>query len=235
MNLPYFYEENIQQPIRVLSEETSRHCIQVLRMKEGEQLQLTDGKGNLFTATIINPNKKSCEVKVQTTSFELRTMSTVSVAISLLKNPSRLEWFMEKATEIGVGEIIPLICDHTEKQNFRYDRMQNILVSAMLQSQQTWLPRLHQPKKFIDFISEGFDGLKLVAHCIEEEKYSPGALMNEHKDQNKLILIGPEGDFSNAEIRAALEKKFMPVSLGTTRLRTETAGIVAATLLCNTL
>ena len=161
MNLPYFYEENIQQPKHILSEETGRHCIQVLRMKEGEQLQLTDGKGNLFTATIINGNKKNCEAEIKAMSHELRAMSYVSIAISLLKNPSRLEWFMEKATEIGVSEIIPLTCDHTEKQNFRYHRMQNILISAMLQSRQTWLPQLHQPKKFDDFIIEDFDELSI--------------------------------------------------------------------------
>jgi len=235
MNLPYFYEENVEQPIHVLSEETARHCIQVLRMKEGEQLQLTDGKGNSFTAIIITANKKNCEVRIEASSRELRAASNVAIAISLLKNSSRLEWFMEKATEIGISEIIPLICDHTEKQNFRFDRMQNILVSAMLQSQQTWLPQLHQPKRFDDFIREDFDGLQLIAHCAKGEKYSLSILINQHSDQNKLIVIGPEGDFSNEEIKASLEKKFMPVTLGNTRLRTETAGIVAATLLCNTL
>ena len=233
MNLPYFYEENIQQPVHILSEETARHCIQVLRMKEGEQFQLTDGKGNSFTATIINVNKKTCEVRIEASSRELRAASNVAIAISLLKNPSRLEWFIEKASEIGISEIILLICDHTEKQNFRRDRMQNIIISAMLQSQQTRLPQLHQPQKFNDFIKKNFDGLKLIAHCVEEEKYSLSVLINQYKDQNKLILIGPEGDFSNAEISAALEKKFIPVSLGTTRLRTETAGVVAAALLCN--
>ena len=230
MNLPYFYEENIQQPTYILSEETSKHCVKVLRMKEGAQLQLTDGKGSLFTATIINANKKNCEVSIGVVSFEQRATSRVSIAISLLKNPSRLEWFMEKATEIGVSEIIPLICDHTEKQNFRFDRMRNILISAMLQSQQTWLPQLHQPKKIIDLIDEDPEGLKLIAHCDEDEKRSITDLDRSHK--NKLILIGPEGDFSKEEIRIALAKNFIPVSLGNTRLRTETAGIVAAAYLC---
>ncbi len=229
MNLQYFYEEAIQQPKHVLSEETSKHCIQVLRMKEGDQLQLTNGKGNLFTATIIDSNKKYCTVKIESTeNLQLQTQN-ISIAISLLKNPSRLEWFMEKATEIGVSEIIPLICDHTEKQNFRFDRVQNILISAMLQSKQTWLPQLHQPKKFMDFINENFEGLKLVAHCAEDEKRSIQEI--DHSFKNKLILIGPEGDFSNNEIAFALQKNFIPVTLGNTRLRTETAGIVAAALL----
>ena len=231
MNLPYFYEEKIQQPIHILSEETSRHCIQVLRMKQGEQLQLTDGKGSLFTATIFKENKKNCEVEIKVLRYELRALNHTSIAISLLKNPSKLEWFIEKATEIGVSEIIPLVCDHTEKQNFRYDRMQNIIISAMLQSKQTWLPQLHQLKKLNIFMNENFEGLKLIAHCANEEKHSLSELMIQNKNKNKLILIGPEGDFSNAEIEAALEKKFIPVSLGNTRLRTETAGIVAAVLL----
>lgn len=231
MNLPYFYEENIQQPVHVLSEETSKHCVQVLRMKAGKQLQLTDGKGSLFTATIINADKKHCGVRIESTANHQPQTTNISVAISLLKNPARFEWFLEKATEIGVSEITPLICDHTEKEHFRYDRMHNILISAMLQSRQTWLPHLHQPKKFNVFINEDFDGIKLIAHCVEEEKKSISQITAPSK--NKLILIGPEGDFSATEISHALEKNFVPVTLGNTRLRAETAGIVAAALLVN--
>ena len=231
MNLPYFYEENIQQPVHVLSEETSKHCVQVLRMIAGDLLQLTDGKGSLFTATIINADKKHCGVRIEsTTNYQLQT-TNISVAISLLKNPSRFEWFLEKATEIGVKEITPLICDHTEKEHFRFDRMHNILIAAMLQSRQTWLPHLHQPKKFNAFINEGFDGIKLIAHCVEKERKSINQITIAPK--NKLILIGPEGDFSATEINYALEKNFVPVTLGNTRLRTETAGVVAAALLVN--
>ncbi len=233
MQLPYFYEENILQPTHTLSEETSRHCVQVLRMKEKEQLQLTDGKGNLFRATIIQADKKHCEVKMEAAGYEPRALSGVSIAISLLKNPSRFEWFLEKATEIGVHEIIPLLCEHTEKEHLRIDRMQNILISAMLQSRQTWLPALHHPTNFNVFINKDFDGLKLIAHCVEEEKKPVGNVITQQ--QNKLILIGPEGDFSSAEITVALKKNFIPVTLGNTRLRTETAGIVAAALLINML
>ncbi|MEP6684429.1 MAG: 16S rRNA (uracil(1498)-N(3))-methyltransferase [Parafilimonas sp.] len=231
MNLPYFYEQNIQQPIFILSEETSKHCVQVLRMKNGAQLQLTDGNGNLFSATIINADKKNCEVQIEAVRYEQRSASNISIAISLLKNPTRFEWFIEKATEIGITEIIPLICEHTEKENFRFERMNHILVSAMLQSKQSWLPKLHQPKKFNAFIKEDFDGLRLIAHCVETEKKSLLELATQNK--NKLMLIGPEGDFSNAEIELALQQKYIPVTLGTTRLRAETAGIVAASLLCN--
>src|ERR1044072_7950828 len=172
MNLPYFFEENVAQPVYFLSEETSKHCIQVLRMKEGAQLQLTDGTGNLFTASIIHADKKHCKVSVEEKQNTNRRSQNIAIAISVLKNPSRLEWFIEKATEIGVQEIIPLICERTEKHNFRLDRMKHILVSAMLQSKQTWLPQLHQPKKFRDYINEDFDGLKLIAHCVDEEKQS---------------------------------------------------------------
>jgi 16S rRNA (uracil1498-N3)-methyltransferase len=231
MNLPFFYEENILQPTHILSENTSKHCIQVLRMKAGDRLQLTNGKGSLFAATIRNADKKYCEVTIEAMSYEQQATSNISIAISILKNVSRFEWFLEKATEIGIKEVIPLICDHTEKQSFRYDRMHSIVVSAMLQSQQAWLPQLHQSKKFYELINEDTDGLKLIAHCAEEEKQNITSFINHNK--NKLILIGPEGDFSNNEIEFALEKNFIPVTLGNTRLRSETAGIVAAALLCN--
>lgn len=231
MQLPYFFEENINKPVHVLSEETSKHCIQVLRMKTGEQLQLTNGKGDLFTATIITADKKHSEVKVEVIRHDEPPTQNVCIAISLLKNTSRFEWFLEKATEIGVKEIIPLICERTERQSFRFDRMNHILIAAMLQSRQTWLPQLHEPEKFKAFINEDVEAVKLIAHCIEENKRSLNEVTNHN--QNKLMLIGPEGDFSAAEIKAALEKNFIPVTLGNTRLRTETAGIVAATLLIN--
>jgi 16S rRNA (uracil1498-N3)-methyltransferase len=156
----------------------------------------------------------------------------VSIAISLIKNNSRFEWFLEKATEIGVSEIIPLICERTEKQNFRLDRMKTILVSAMLQSQQTWLPALYEPIKFTQFITSAIDAKKMIAHC--EEGENKRSLVSETgMKKNKLILIGPEGDFSTNEVEAALANNFTAVALGETRLRTETAGIVAASLLCN--
>ncbi len=229
MNLPYFFEPVISMHNHTLSEETSKHCVQVLRMKENEKLQLTDGKGNLFTAIITSADKKNCEVRIEEIINYKRTTSNISIAISLLKNPTRLEWFMEKATEIGITEIIPLICAHTEKENFRYERMNNIIISAMLQSKQTWLPELQQPKKFETFINEEFNGLKLIAHCADEKKEFLNVVIDPAK--NKLILIGPEGDFSQSEINAALANNFIAVNLGNTRLRTETAGIVAVTLL----
>jgi 16S rRNA (uracil1498-N3)-methyltransferase len=233
MALPFFYiaEYTTGQKQIVLDEDTSRHVVQVLRMKEGEKLNLTDGKGNLLTCEISDAHKKHCLVIILEIQREKSKIKNITIAISLLKNTSRFEWFLEKATEIGVSEIIPLICERTEKQKFRHDRMKQICISAMLQSQQTWLPILDEPVRFDDLIIRQFENYqKFIAHCDEGNKQS----LNHHqiiKSSNQLILIGPEGDFTPDEINLALENNFIPVTLGETRLRTETAGIVAATLL----
>ncbi len=233
MALPFFYIESFDasQQLITLNEETSKHVVQVLRMQAGEQLNLTDGKGSMLTAAISDAHKKHCVVRIQATSYKPQAASTTTVAVSLVKNASRFEWFLEKATEIGVTEIIPLLCERTERQHFRYDRMKGILVSAMLQSQQTWLPVLHEPMKFENLKKIQFgNALKLIAHCEETEKNS---FSNFQIDQfeNSVILIGPEGDFTTTEINAAIAEGYKPVMLGETRLRTETAAIVAATLL----
>jgi 16S rRNA (uracil1498-N3)-methyltransferase len=239
MALPFFYKEDIDLTTTnvVLDEDTSKHVVQVLRMQNGEQLQLTNGKGNLFTAAITDDNRKKCTVTIiKTINHQLSTVNTV-IAISLLKNTTRFEWFLEKATEIGVTEIIPLICERTEKTNFKMERMKSILVSAMLQSQQCWLPVLHQPAPFKKLL-EGFKTLqelemqqKFIAHC--EDEHNKVSLTSKllNPSTSKLILIGPEGDFTKNEIELALQNNFIPVALGETRLRTETAGIVAATIL----
>ncbi|MEO5947167.1 MAG: RsmE family RNA methyltransferase [Chitinophagaceae bacterium] len=234
MAVPFFYiiTYYASQKTIVLNEETSKHVVQVLRMRNGEQLNLTDGKGNLLTCEIIDEHKKHCSVEIKSQKKIPNSNHKVSIAISLLKNSNRFEWFLEKATEIGVTSIIPLFCTRTEKEKFRYDRMQGICISAMLQSQQCRLPVLHEPKKFEDFeIWKCADGPNFIAHCIEENKI---ALSNQliGKSSNQLIAIGPEGDFTSQEIELALQNDFIPVSLGETRLRTETAGVVAATLLC---
>jgi len=234
MALPFFYINEYADSLKqiVLDEDTSKHVIQVLRMKVGEQLNLTDGKGNLLTCEITNDHKKNCAVEVKSKIQNPKSKRTITVAISLLKNSNRFEWFLEKATEIGVAEIIPLICERTEKEKFRQDRMQGIVISAMLQSQQTWLPFLHEPTKFEDLkIWKCAEGSNFIAHCIDGEKH----ILNSHirTSAHQLICIGPEGDFTPKEIEGALQQQFIPVSLGETRLRTETAGIVAATLLCH--
>jgi 16S rRNA (uracil1498-N3)-methyltransferase len=232
MSLPYFFIDDFGKGNTiVLPEDTSKHCVQVLRMKEGEQLQLTDGKGNLLTARIINPDRKHCTVNIEEEKFQQSAAKKISIAISLLKNASRFEWFLEKATEIGVSEIIPLLCERTERQHFRFDRMNNILISAMLQSQQTWLPVLCEPQHFEKIVSSSVYAQKFIAHCeSDKEKNNLASVVRQNKLQ---ILIGPEGDFTKEEIEIAIQKNYQPVSLGDTRLRAETAGIVAATLLMN--
>jgi 16S rRNA (uracil1498-N3)-methyltransferase len=229
----------------VLDEDTSKHIVQVLRMKPGEQLQLTDGKGSLLTAIIVDDHKKKCVVRIIAAVHLPEREHKVTLAISLLKNANRLEWLLEKVTEIGVTAIIPLVCERTEKQHFRHDRMQNILVSAMLQSQQAWLPALSSPVPFADVIGAAGAQVaggaaigrarytrKYIAHCLETERASLADLAGRSAADSSIILIGPEGDFSTKEIELALSNGYLPVTLGDTRLRTETAGIVAATLLC---
>lgn len=230
MQLPYFFEENITAGNYILSEATSKHCVQVLRMQAGEQLQLTDGKGNLHTATIIEPHKKNTIVKVDEPVFTKPNDKKITLAVSLLKNASRFEWLLEKATEIGVSAIVPLQCKRTEKQNFKTERMQGIIISAMLQSRQTYLPELFPVTNITSLISSAQQKQKLIAHCMEDEKtpLQTVAMQNEI-----LMLIGPEGDFTDEEIAFALQNNFQPVSLGNTRLRTETAAIVASSLLAN--
>src|SRR5215213_10684791 len=148
MDLPFFFVEELNNTTVVLDENTSKHMINVLRMQKGHEVLLTDGRGKKANATIVDDNRKKCVVEISLIETEEKRKNKVVIAISLIKNSSRFEWFLEKATEIGVSEIIPMICDRTEKQHFRYDRMRNILISAMLQSQQAWLPVLHQPVGF---------------------------------------------------------------------------------------
>jgi 16S rRNA (uracil1498-N3)-methyltransferase len=235
MNLPFFYIGNYNEAEKeiVLDEDTSRHVVQVLRMKSGEQLNLTDGKGNLLTCIILDEHKKHCKVKIQETRNSKPETRHITIAISLLKNLNRFEWFLEKATEIGISEIIPLICKRTEKQKFKEDRIQNILISAMLQSQQCWLPVFHKPIAFeLLFRQEDITTMsqKFIAHCMEDSKRNLSDLVNESLP-SQIILIGPEGDFSSEEVQLAIQNHFDAVSLGETRLRAETAGVVAATIL----
>ncbi len=232
MALPFFYiadYSNSQKTI-TLDEDTSRHVVQVLRMKTGEQLNLTDGKGSLLTCVITDDHKRHCVVTVREVKHKPQSTRRVSVGISLLKNSNRFEWFLEKATELGVTEIIPLVCERTEKEKFRHDRLQGICTSAMLQSQQVWLPVLQEPVSFTNLqFFQYSDHQKFIAHCEESHKAS---LTDQPINPLTIILIGPEGDFTTAEIELALNKGFVPVALGDTRLRTETAGVAAATLLC---
>ncbi|MEI7626615.1 MAG: RsmE family RNA methyltransferase [Bacteroidota bacterium] len=232
MSIPFFYEPSIQESKQpyVLSESTSKHCVQVLRMKENALIHLTDGKGNLFKANIISADKHKSVAIIEQTIYTEANPNKISIGISLLKNADRLEWMFEKITEIGVTEIFPLICKRTEQQRFKTERMQQILVSAMLQSQQCWLPILHEPIAINKLILQSNNHQKIIAHCEDAKKT---VLTDLPKSTDSLILIGPEGDFTNEEISLAMQSHFVPVSLGNTRLRTETAGLVAITILAN--
>ncbi len=229
--LPLFYYNVIPEDAKSvqLDEDTSKHIVQVLRMKMQERLELTDGRGNLLVVEIIDDHKKKVIVKILESTHKTQAQRKITIAISLLKNASRFEWFLEKATEIGIAEIIPLICERTERQHFRADRMQNILVSAMLQSKQYWLPKLHEPIPFRDVVQKADQAQKFIAHCIEGEKQRLPEHFNAASSQ--IMLIGPEGDFTSDEVTLAMNNHFAPASLGENRLRTETAGVVAAVLL----
>jgi 16S rRNA (uracil1498-N3)-methyltransferase len=232
MALPYFYLQEYDPSLDelILDEDTSKHVIVVLRMKKGEQLNLTDGKGNLLKCEVTEEHKKHCGIKIKSKIENPGSKNLVAIGISLIKNSSRFEWFLEKATEIGVSEIIPLVCERTEKEKFRFERMKGILISAMLQSQQTWLPLLSEPKAFRDVIDQSKHDQKFIAHCAEGEKKNLASLENDIYT-SKIILIGPEGDFTPAEVEWASQHFYLPVRMGETRLRTETAGIVAAVML----
>lgn len=199
-------------------------------MKQGESLHLTDGKGQLLTALIEEDHKKHCRVLLTGRQLIDAHSRKITVAISLIKNTSRFEWFLEKVTEIGLYEIIPLLCERTEKQKFRTDRMKSILVSSMLQSQQCWLPVLHEPLPVKEVITASRHPQKYIAHCIEGEKMELSEMAG-HNEDPAIILIGPEGDFTDEETGFARQHHFVPTALGATRLRTETAGMVAATIL----
>ncbi len=232
MQLPFFYEPSLTETdkIFILSPDSHKHAIQVLRMKATDALHLTNGNGLLSRAIIMNADKKQCTVQIQSVQFFEGVANKIAIGISLLKNTTRIEWFVEKVTELGISNIYLLLCHRTEKQHFRFDRLNGIVIAAMLQSQQTWLPILHQPLLFKEVVEQTTYPIKLIAHCDEAVKIP---LQKIKPTANTLILIGPEGDFSPEEIYAATQNNCTAVSLGNTRLRTETAGVVAATLLVN--
>jgi 16S rRNA (uracil1498-N3)-methyltransferase len=230
MSLPFFYEPAVPDTKGnfVLSAESSKHLVQVLRMRAGDQLMLTNGMGSIAKASLLSDDKKAAVVLVEETEQVAAPSRKITLAISLLKNASRLEWLLEKVTEMGITCVQPLICERTSHERFRHDRMQGILISAMLQSQQAWLPELPAPVDLKTFITQSRFTQSFIAHCEPGEKKS---LQEISIGNHCAILIGPEGDFSNDEISTAIHHNWQPVSLGTTRLRTETAGIVASALL----
>lgn len=222
-----FYNPDLDELTTQISftKDESRHIVKVLRKSSGDQLQITNGKGWLFTAEIKVADLKNCTAMILSKTFEPTRNYKVHLAVAPTKMNDRYEWFLEKATEIGVDIITPIICDHSERKNIKNDRFEKILQSAMKQSLHYYMPELQESISFTDFVSQPFKGQKFIAHCEETERTSLKNALEPNADV--LILIGPEGDFSSAEIKIAIASGFKPVTLGYTRLRTETAAVVA--------
>ncbi len=221
-----FYAENIEHTFTeyTFDKEESKHIVKVLRKLEGSILHITNGKGYLFICEIILASEKKCIVKIKESQFTEPRNFKIHMVVAPTKMNDRYEWFLEKAAEIGVDEVTPIICDHSERKIIKTDRFDKILISAMKQSNQMYLPILNEPIKLTDFLSKEISGQKFIAHCEETDKIE---LKNRiEKQQNYTLLIGPEGDFSTNEINKALNNGYLPVALGNTRLRTETAAIV---------
>lgn len=220
-----FYAPNIKNDL-TLPEEESQHAVKVLRMEEGDTLEIVDGKGGFYNAKITIAHHKKCKVSIEreTLCYHKRPIH-LHIAIAPTKNIERIEWFAEKAAEIGIDEITPLICRFSERKVIKRERIEKILISAMKQSKKAYLPTINEQMTFNDFMKCEHKGELYIAHCYEQDKKD---LCKTYKANNDVtILIGPEGDFSEEEVRKALEKGFVPVSLGNSRLRTETAGLVA--------
>lgn len=228
MNL--FFAPDIKEGFYQLPEEESKHIVRVLRMKTGDSIFLTDGLGNLTEASIVDAASKLCTVKTIKTShaYQKRPFH-LHIAMAPTKNIDRFEWFLEKSTEIGIDVITPLICAHSERAHVKTDRLQKVLIAAMKQSLKAYLPKLDKPVEYKQFTQIPFDGEKYIAYCGLDDT---AELKNIYrKDAKTLILIGPEGDFSPEEVNLAKKHGFIPITLGKSRLRTETAGIVACTII----
>ncbi len=221
-----FYTPDLRNKIYILNEVESKHCIKVLRLNVHDKIQLIDGNGGFHNAKIIDANPKKCSVEiVETTKKFGKRNHYLHIAIAPTKNIDRFEWFLEKATEIGIDEITPIVCDRSERKILKNERLEKIIISAIKQSIKAYKPILNNFTKLSDFAGPDFNGKKFIAHCGESQKPSLKTAYN--KGENALILIGPEGDFSQKEIDIAKQNNFKEVSLGESRLRTETAGIVA--------
>ncbi|MGL5112388.1 MAG: 16S rRNA (uracil(1498)-N(3))-methyltransferase [Flavobacterium sp.] len=222
-----FYNPNINEAVTslVFDKDESKHIIKVLRKKDDDILHVTNGLGFLFKTKITLASDSKCTVEIL--SFEKIAPSThpLHIVVAPTKMNDRFEWFLEKATEIGVQEITPIICDHSERKIINKERFDKIILTAMKQCNQLYLPKLNPAISFKDFIKETHEGTLLIAHCEETDKKSLKSILK--VNQKTTILIGPEGDFSDKEIELALHHSFIPVTLGATRLRTETAAVVA--------
>ena len=222
-----FYNPTISytQSSFVFNKEESKHIIKVLRKKESDILFVTNGLGFLFKTEIKLASDTKCTVSILSFEEQKKLKYHLHLAVAPTKMNERYEWFLEKVTEIGIQEITPIICEHSERKIIKLDRFQKIIESAMKQSLHYYIPKLNEPILYKDFIKKEFNGLKLIAHCEENDKKSLKSVLKSNEDIT--LLIGPEGDFSQKEIQLALTNNYIAVSLGNTRLRTETAAIVA--------
>lgn len=221
-----FYNPTIEPNAKTITfdREESKHISKVLRKKEGDLLLVTDGKGNRYTTEITSANSNKINAKIQKCEVEEPRNYRLHLAVAPTKMNDRYEWFLEKSTEIGIDEITPIICHHSERKTIKLNRFQRVLQSAMKQSLHYRLPQLNEPISFAEFVENAEVEQLFIAHC-EDQIKNPLQTMLQPK-KNVLLLIGPEGDFSPEEITVALDKNFIPVSLGDSRLRTETAAIV---------
>lgn len=237
-----FYTPDITIPVYTLNEEESKHAIRVLRLSVGDVIYLIDGIGGFYKAELTDANAKRCIVKIIETKKEYgKHTFYLHIALAPTKNIDRTEWFLEKAAEIGIDEITPIECEHSERTVVKPERLNKILVSAIKQSVKAYLPKLNEMADFDKFVKQPFEGQKFIAHCrltlpssnVEGQTHRPSRGATKHLKniytigQNALILIGPEGDFSEKEIQLALQNGFKEISLGNSRLRTETAALVA--------
>ena len=223
-----FFTSHLSAPLITLPPEESKHCVKVLRMAPGEEVYLTDGCGTLCRCRILVADAKACELEVvQRLENYGQRPHRLHIAVAPTKNNARLEWFVEKAVEIGIDEITPLLCDHSERMVLKTERLDKIVVSAMKQSLKAYKPVVHEPVKMVDFLTQqqACCGARLICHCEGDVRVPLQQVY--HGDSDALVLIGPEGDFSPREIASALAQGFQPVTLGACRLRTETAALYA--------
>ncbi len=228
MQLFYNPELNPNTAHFTFSQEESKHIVKVLRKKEEDMLYITNGSGYWFESRIIAADPKKCGVVIISAVKKPERPYKLHIAVAPTKMMDRLEWFLEKATEIGIDEITPILCENSERRVIKQDRLEKVVQTAMKQSLQTYLPRINSSVSFKDFIASSHVGELFIAHCKEGDKTSLKSRLTPKKEVT--ILIGPEGDFSTVEIELALKKGFVPITLGENRLRTETAALVACTL-----
>ncbi len=219
-----FYCPNIEKD-RFLNEEESHHCVKVLRGQLGDTIQVMDGKGSIFICAIEIANHRRVAVKIKKKIESPKPKFQLTIAIAPTKNMDRLEWFLEKATEIGISRIIPILCDKSERKVVKNDRLEKVIISAMKQSMNPHIPIIEELTPVSQLFTREFTGHKMIAHCYDQPKEALKHGYTPNKDV--LILIGPEGDFSEKEVERALNANFKAISLGESRLRTETAGLVA--------